>query len=77
MVDKVFTHNQHVVIDGAPGTTLNGSVPLAPSSVESFSHLINESIESASNPKSETSFRGFVGAVVRVAKEGMYKFNVE
>ena len=76
MVNKAID-NEPILIQGAPGGSVNGCVPPAPRSFESFSKCLNDSIESASNPKTETSFRGFVGAVVKVAREGMYKFNNE
>jgi len=65
----IFDPDQQLIIGGG-STVANGTIPLNPRSVEGFSQLMNASIESASNPKNETSFRGFVGAMVRVAKGG-------
>ena len=65
----IFNPDQQIIIDGT-SVVANGSMAPDPRSVESFSQRMNASIESAWNPKTETSFRGFVGAVVRVAKGG-------
>lgn len=76
MPNNVFSQDQQILIQGAP-VGINGNIGVTPRSVESFSKCINESIESARNPQNETSFRGFVGAVVQLAKEGMNKVTNE
>ncbi|HXI23885.1 MAG TPA: hypothetical protein VNG71_08410 [Pyrinomonadaceae bacterium] len=72
MSDKVMNYGlQNPVGVGYAVPPANEYSTSPPGSVEDFSARINASIESAWSPQSETTLRGFVGAVVKVAKEGI------